>query len=300
MTRIIYGFVFAFLVFSTVVESCLADEIRWKFAAGDQYAVIVTQSNTLKSVVNRKKVDVQIDLGIEMKWTVESVLNNGNAMIEQSFTRMNVKVAKTAKPDIVYDTASKNPPEKSAEHFAEVYNKLVGIQFKVEISPRGEIIGVVLDKKDIETIRAIPESMEARKLFEKRGLMQILNSGGFVLPEESIEKDFKWPVRKEQKMTFGTAQFESVFTYAGIMPESSIARFTFEAVTKLTDQPENPAEKPLSLKSQKQSGEIQFETLGGYLKSIQVKQEMKTEKPFREMTIETTSTLESKLVVQKL
>ena len=151
----------------------------------------------------------------------------------------------------------------------------------------------------METIRRIPESMEARKLFEKRGLVEILNNGGFVLPEKSIEKGFQWPVKKQQKMTFGTAQFESVFTYEGDSQPLGLARFTIAATAKLRDQPENSSEKPLVLKSQSQNGTIDFDVAKGYLRSIRVTQEMTTEKPFREMTIETISALESQVTIDR-
>ncbi|MEC9094376.1 MAG: hypothetical protein VX438_16825, partial [Planctomycetota bacterium] len=180
----------------------IAEEIRWQFQPGEQYKVRVAQKTIINSKVNRTKVDVGLDFETDMDWQIASVMGNGNAIIQQSFVRMAVKVEKTAKPTIVYDTATKVSPEKNARYFAEVYDKLIGIQFTVEMSDRGELVKVMLDPKDREVIRTIPESMEARKLFEKRGLMEILNSGGFVLPEKSIEKGFQWPVKKQQKMTF--------------------------------------------------------------------------------------------------
>lgn len=301
MTRFNNSFIRLFFLLLAGFESVngTADEIRWQFQKGEKYRISVSQKTAMQSRVNRTKVDVQLDLDTEMDWEILSVMANGHAVIEQSFSRMAVKVVKTAKSTIVYDTASKEPPAKNARYFSEVYDKLVGIKFKVEMTDRGEIKDVVLQKKDMETIRGIPESMEARKLFEKRGLMEILNSGGFVLPEKSIVKGFQWPVKKQQKMTFGTAHFESIFTYEGTSEPTGIARFLLAASAKLQDQPENPSEKRLVLKSQQQTGSIAFDTNHGHLQSIKVNQEMATEKPFREMTIETTSSLESQLTIEK-
>lgn len=275
------------------------DEIRWSFKPGDKYEVVISQTSTIKTTVNRTKVDVALNLGSEMNWEVVSVKENGNAVIKQSFSRMRVKVTKTAKPTITYDTAEDKEPEDNAQYFAEVYDKLVGIPFHVEMTARGEIVEVVLDKKDMETIREIPESMEARRLFEKQGLMKLVNSGGFVLPEKELEKGAQWPVKKQQKMTFGTADYESIFTYQGTSADDGVADFSLEATAKLKDQPKNPLEKPLVLKNQKQTGTIKFDTRNGYLKSIQVKQEMETEKPFREMKIETESVVENVLKITR-
>ncbi|MEC9091220.1 MAG: hypothetical protein VX438_00845, partial [Planctomycetota bacterium] len=99
--------------------------------------------------------------------------------------------------------------------------------------------------------------------------------------------------------TFGTAQFESVFTYQGVSRPLGMARFTISANAELRDQPENALEKPLVLKSQSQKGSIDFDNANGYLRSIRTTQEMATEKPFREMTIETKSILESQVTIEK-
>lgn len=275
------------------------DQIRWKFKAGDQYRVTVSQTTSIKSEVVRTKVNVNLALGAEMNWKVLSVNQSGNAIVEQVYDRLHVKVEKTAKPTIAYDTASKDPPEKNAVHFAEVYDQLIGIKFKVEMAPTGEIVKVDLDPKDLDTIRSIPESMEARKLFEKRGLVELLNGGGFVLPAESVEKGFQWPVRKTQKMTFGTAVFEAVFTYQGKQSDQSDL-FSFQSKTVLTDQPKNRLEKPLVLKNQTQSGEIRFDNQAGYLRSIKINQKMETEKPFREMKITTDSSVDTIITITKV
>ena len=276
-----------------------ADEVRWKFGVGDQYKVKISQKSNLNSKVNRTRVDVELELNCEMDWKVLSIAENGNATIEQAFTRMQVKVVKTAKPTIVYDTDQESPAEKNAKHFKEVYDKLVGIRFKVEMTDRGQIQKVEPDQKDKETLRKIPESMEARRLFEKRGLEEIYNSGGFVLPADSVEKGFQWPVRKEQKLTFGKANFETLFTYLGTGESDALARFRMEATARLADQPQNPAEKPMQLRKQEQTGEIQFDTRNGFLRSIVVNQEMETEKPYREMLIETVSSLEYRVTIEK-
>ena len=276
-----------------------ADQIRWKFKAGDRYEISIDQSSTMKSTVNRTVVDVKLELGSEMRWEVLSIKENGNAVIKQVYTRMKVKVTKTAKPTIVYDTANKEDVPKNAKNFAEVYDKVIDIPFEVEMTERGEIVSVNLENKDKETIREIPESMEARQLFEKRGIMKLLNGGGFILPKDEIETGFQWPVKKTQKMSFGTADYESIFTYQGTDAASGVAKFAVKATAKLKDQPKNPLEKPLVLKTQNQTGEIAFDTRGGFLKSNQVRQEMATEKPFREMTIKTESVVENKLNVVK-
>lgn len=163
----------------------------------------------------------------------------------------------------------------------------------------GEIVKVDLSKEDIETIRTIPESMEARKLFEKRGLMEVLSSGGFELPSDSVEKDFSWPVEKNRKMTFGASTVKNVYTYKGLDDEQ-VAEFEIDGTATLTHKPKNEAEKPLELKSQSQTGSIKFDNKAGYLKSISMIQEMKTEKPYREITIETdTKTISNVTITEK-
>lgn len=294
------------IILLTVFTDCVgqhvtADQLRWDLTVGNEYKVRIEQTTKMTTVVTkiaRNQIDVLLELGAEMDWKVISNLPNGNAIVEQSYTRMHVQVEKGKKEKITYDTASKDDPDRNAKHFADVYNKLIGIKFKVEMSSRGEIVAVVLDKDDIETVRAIPESMEARKLFEKRGLVEILNSGGFVLPEEEISVGHQWPVSKKQKLSFGTALFESVFTYKGTDAGKSIATVELKASAKLTDLPKNPIEKPLELKKQEQTGTIEFDTAGGFVRSIKLQQKMETVKPFREMTIETGSQVDSLLTVE--
>lgn len=296
--------VLCFLVvgFGSLVRPASADKLRWKFAVGDEYKVNLEQSTNMSTVVTkiaRNKIDVFLKMGAEMDWKVLSLQPNGNAVIEQSYTRMHVQVEKGTKEKLAYDTASEKDPDRNAKHFADVYDKLIGIKFKVEMSDRGEIVAVVLENDDIETIRSIPESMEARKLFEKRGLVEILNGGGFVLPEEDIEAGHEWPVTKTQKLSFGTAIFESVFTYQGKKENSEVASIKLKATAKLTDVPKDPIEKPLELKSQNQTGTIEFDPLNGFVRSIQLEQNMETVKPFREMTIQTNSRVNSIFRLEK-
>lgn len=283
----------------TLPGAIAAEKIRWKFQPGDRYDVVLSQTSVLKTRVNRTDVRVDLELGSEMAWQVQSVKPNGNAVMKQVYTRMNVKVSKTAKPTIRYDTASDEEPADNARHFAAVYDQLVGIEFLVEMSDRGEIVDVTLDPEDLETIRQIPESMQARRLFEKRGLVELLNEGGFVLPENEIQVGDQWPVTKQQKLSFGTAGLESVFTFEGLDESTGIATFQMQATTQLEDQPENPLEKPLVLKSQKQTGTLKFNSREGFLDSVDSTRELVTEKPFREMTVNTESMVEQQIQITK-
>lgn len=263
-----------------------ADELSWKLETGQKFAVKISQETRVSTVVNRKTIKIALLLGYEMDWEVLSKSENGNAIVQQSFTRMTIKRERTKRETVEYDTASESEPTKLNQPFADVFDQLVGIKFEVEIAPSGEIVKVNLSPEDTETIRKIPESMEARKLFEKRGLDEVLNSGGFVLPADSVEKGFAWPVEKSRKMTFGTSTVKNVYTYSGL-DDQQVAEFKIKGTATLTHKPKNVAEKPLVLKSQSQAGAIKFDNKAGHLKSIKLEQDMKTEKPYREMTIET-------------
>ena len=271
-----------------------ADELRWKLETGQKFSVKISQETRVSTLVNRKTIKIALLLGYEMDWEVLSKSENGNAMVQQSFTRMTIKRERTKRETVEFDTASKSEPTKLNQPFADVFEKLVGIKFQVEIAPTGEILKVNLSSDDMETIRKIPESMEARKLFEKRGLDEVLNSGGFVLPTETVDKGFSWPVEKSRKMTFGTSTVKNVYTYNGL-DEQNVAEFKIEGTATLTHKPKNVAEKPLVLKSQSQKGTIKFDNKAGHLKSISMEQDMKTEKPYREMTIETETKTVSKV-----
>lgn len=282
-----YAFVFlvAFtsLQFASIVNG---EELRWKLETGTKFDVKISQDTRIATEANRTKIKIALILSYEMDWEVISNTKNGNAIIQQSFRRMTIRRERTKRETVVYDTASEAEPTELTQPFADVYDKLVGIKFKVEMSPSGQIVDVDVSKEDTETIRMIPESMEARKLFEKRGLMEVLGSGGFELPTNAIEKGFSWPVEKNRKMTFGASTVKNVYTYVG-SDDKQVAQFKIDGTATLTHKPKNAAEKPLKLKSQSQTGTIKFDNKAGHIASISMTQEMKTEKPYREMMIET-------------
>jgi hypothetical protein len=270
------------------------DRLVWTLTEGDQFEVVISQKSEMETLVTRTKVKIDLELIYHMQWKVLAVADNGNFAIEQAFSRMSVRLARSKKNDLVYDTDSGQPPEENAQPYARVYDKLIGIPFRVEMTPRGEIVKVELNVKDRETIEQIPETMQARRLFEKKGLTEVLNGDGFVLPNEAISKGFTWLLTKNKKMTFGAAEVENVYTYQGKTPQG-LAEFKVDSKIELDDQPENPSEKSLRLISQEHSGRILFNPVLGRLDSVTLVQEMKTEKPFREMMIETVTRVESKI-----
>ena len=282
-------YVLGFLVVFTtlnLVSTVSGDELRWKLETGKKFDVQITQETRVTTEANRNTIKIALVLSYEMDWEVLSKTKNGNAIVQQSFKRMTIRRERTKRETVFYDTASEAEPTELTQPFADVYDKLVGIKFKVEMSPSGQIVNVDVSKEDTETIRMIPESMQARKLFEKRGLMEILSSGGFELPTKAIEKGFSWPVEKNRKMTFGTSIVKNIYTYIG-MDDEQVAEFKVDGTATLTHHPKNVAEKPLKLKSQSQTGAIKFDNKAGHIKSISMTQDMKTEKPYREMMIET-------------
>jgi hypothetical protein len=283
--RYVLVFLVAFtsLQFGSIVNS---EELRWKFENGRKFDVTITQDTRISTEANRNTIKISLILGYEMDWEVISNTKNGNAIVQQSFRRMTIRRERTKRETVVYDTDSEAEPTELTQPFADVYDKLVGIKFKVEMSPSGQIVNVDVSKEDTETIRMIPESMEARKLFEKRGLMEVLGSGGFELPTKAIEKGDSWPVEKNRQMTFGNSTVKNVYTYVG-SDDEQIAVFKVDGTATLIHKPKNAAEKPLKLKSQTQTGTIKFDNEAGHITTISMSQEMETEKPYREMLIET-------------
>jgi len=179
---------------------------------------------------------------------------------------------------------------------------LIGLKYDVVMLSSGEIKDVTLPKETADVIDQLPGTVRIRNLFSETGLKDVLGASAIVLPTDPLEKGGTWNEEVEVKTAFGPFVRGRKYTLVGPKNVGGAE------LTEIKVEPTMTAKDALETKGNSLRGKLNsFSGEGtllmnaedGYFKSSTLKSELKTERPYREKTIETTVTTEVGMTVTK-
>lgn len=175
-------------------------EFRWKFQEGDAWDVRMTQE--VANEMNGKKTDVVQEL--TLRWTIKSVLENGNASIEQS-----VRALKSSSGGKLLLDAEDAEPQESDLPAAARLRTLMRVRFTAETTPRGEIVDVLFDPEVVDRLRdqlGLDEDT-VRQSFAQESLS---------FPSQAIDVGFTWVVTSKTPVQgVGFVNTSTTYQYVG-------------------------------------------------------------------------------------
>lgn len=284
MTLVVAG-----VVFCAAAAPAAEKPLRWKLKPGEVFDVRFAQQSETKTSVLSKTIEVSVDMTMDMRWQVASVDQDGSAQLKQSFTRLSVTMNSPNVGLVKFDTASDDPLTELAEPLADSIEPLIGAEFVIKMSNRGEILAVTLSDETLAVFAEAPVNSQLKSLFTKDGLSEMLRQSAAVLPEQPVDEGATWESQSRTQAPVGTLKQTNHYTHAGTEQREgkTLDKITVRTMLELVEPKEQPAAK-LALKQQQQTATLYFDADAGRFVESEIKQSLTSETPYRDNVIRTT------------
>ena len=256
-------------------------ELRWKLQPGQQFAVSVAQQTTSDVAYSGKKVTTQIDISMELGWTVTAA-DEKAISIKQSLRRMVLKMESPKVGKVTFDSADKSRPSGPAREVAAAIAPLLSAEILLEMNPRGEVLSAKPANESAEKLLAAQSDPDT--LGSKDAIQQLLKQSLIVLPENAVAEGSTWTTTTEISSTLGKGQQTTTYSLAGLVEQDGMSLQKITSTSKLDLTP-STAKDAAIVKEHAQSGAVLFSTDQGRVISAEQEQKLITERPYRETTI---------------
>lgn len=287
-----------------------SEPTSWKFAVGDQFKVSLNQTSSANTKVESRKTLIENATNLQMSWDVLKVAED-IATIEQSILGISLDVNNPAIPNqaIAFDTSASEEEakeySKSSKALLKQVKPLIGLKFNVMMASTGEIKEVTLPPASAQVVNELPDTVRLRQLFSPEGLTAILGASAIVFPEKTIEAGASWTEEKPVTTPLGKFTRKRTYTVGG--KKAVDGQDLTEIRMEPTLVPEQASEESGSVESSLDpklisfsgSGMLLVDVEGGYLKSSSFENELKSQRPYREKTIETTVKNQIRMTINK-
>jgi hypothetical protein len=249
-----------------------AESPRWKFEPGASHRYRMTQT-----------MDMTMDLGaggtespkitnvFDYTWTVDSVQDNGSAVIKQTIDRVRMTIAGAGDGALDYDSESDAEPQGYAAMVAPLFRAMRGAVFTVTMTPRGKIEKVDVPEELVKAIGASPGAALLGSLATAEGLQDIIGRSSFEMPE-TIEPGAEWTGEVElQNPMFGKQTIKTTYRYEG---PKELEGVQYESFTPKLEIAFAGAEATADITLQESGGEVLFNVAEGRLESTKLQHKM--------------------------
>jgi len=264
--RSIVLFLFSTAAISSAAHA--ADALAWKFKPGLTNRYRMKQETKVERTGAGGDATLESRMTLDMSWTVREVEADGSAVLEQTFTRMRMKMSTGAGQAAEIDSGSKEDPEGQAAMLAPLLKAVTSHSFTVTMTPRGEITEVNVPEALVEALKNQPGAAQMGELATEEGFEKLVRQAAFVLPEK-LEPGTQWSSKTEASMPgIGTQTAETTYRYEGPkdVEGKTLEVFVPKVTIKFTG-----GEIPVEVARQESKGQILFNREAGRLESSHLK-----------------------------
>jgi hypothetical protein len=254
--------------------------LRWKLKPGDSLAVTIDQQTDSTVAFSGKSAKTDIVLKLTLGWNVVAADASG-FKIRQSIDGIQQKLTTQQAGTIEFDSTSKAKPTGQSRDLADALRPLIGAEFDMTMTPRGEITAVEPANEAAKALFAGLESGQTADAAARASVEQMLKRPLLVLPERPTNVGETWTASSERPTVAGPLKIDTTYKLTGIADQNGrpVARIAMTAIFTPA------AGGQLTVKSPEHSGEIEFAVADGRLIKIAQQQKLTTERPYRETTI---------------
>jgi len=270
-TRLV-AFVF---VFSLCTGLHAQSPLRWDLKSGQSFNIETHQETQSQVAFSGKSVTTIIDLALQQTWTITSA-SEKEFVIKQSIDRIQLKLA-GQQGTADYDSAAKIRPSDLARDLAASMQPLIGAEFDLTMTPRGQITAAQPANDAARALVADKSGAADSKLASCGSIQHLLEQSLLVLPEKEINKGDTWIATNELTGAGGKFQQETLYRLTGSAQRGDKELLEIDMTTKLSPQ--------AGLKTHEQTGKAIFSAKEGRLIEAEQSQKLVTERPYRETTI---------------
>lgn len=190
----LWPFVAAAVAHLALASEAAAEELRYKFQQGEKLQFDVALSMSIAfSGEGMPDQTMTLEQTNEMVWTVEEVEEDGAARLRQTIERLQMSITAPPNVEFEYDSASgEEPSGTTAKRVLPLLHALVGANFEMTMSPRGEIADVKVPEQVAEALQKAPGAAEMGDMFTEAGFEKMVQQGSPAFPDGDMEPGREW------------------------------------------------------------------------------------------------------------
>lgn len=271
MHRRISGVVFALIVLHAATDADAQAPLRWKFKLGEKLDYHMVEEMTLTTRgAPLDEASTPLRQEMDMTWTVVGVKGDGEAVIEQKFHDVKLKMTGPRGEKIEYQSGGDDTTASLAAMVAPIYDALTKGEFEFTMTARGEIKDVKVADEVLQALKNSPGAAMLGDIATAEGLQRMLAKWALVLPEKAPKPGETWRSSIKLKSPTGAEQIvESSHQYEGTKEIDGRTYAVFRPGLEITFSGKEGA--PTKVKEQESTGEILFDIEAGRLQSALLK-----------------------------
>lgn len=261
-------------------QSQAAEALGWKFKEGEKVNYAVSNASHRLIDAGGAEFDVDFAFITDVTWTVDKVADDGSAELTQSIDRVQLKVNTPFTGEFSYDSKATDQPALEGpiwERMGPVIEKMVGGEFKVKVTKRGEVTEVALPEALAEIIKEQAEAgggggggggagalFMGGNMFGEKAMKDTIQRGIVIFPEAAGSE---WNNVVEEAMgEFAVIKYDTKYTQSGTESKNGKELQKIDAKTEMTLELAEAAEDGdviIELIEQDGSGTILFDAEAG-------------------------------------
>ncbi|GIX05563.1 MAG: hypothetical protein KatS3mg114_1432 [Planctomycetaceae bacterium] len=252
-----------------------AVELVYKFRPQQQlhYVMKNTNRSEMKIPQQPEPLSSTMQQTMHYKQIVDEVRSDGSARLRQIITRITTQI-KPLQPGIPaahYDSAQPpavDDPNPVAQALAKNLQPLIEAEFKVVMTPRGEI-----QELELPEVLSKPNSpLQALGGGDPiNSFKEMIAQGAIVFPDKTLQLGDSWETEATAKLPFAKLITQRKLTYQGLNP-MQLEQFKLDI--KISSEPMENAGIGFKVTDSQGEGMILFDRQQGALKRSQMKQTM--------------------------
>ena len=276
-----------------------ARQVRWQFAVGDEYQVVLEQQTAITTNIDTRRKEIGNVMQLTMDWKIEAVDEN-QITINQSIRRIHLKTDTPTKNGIrttEIDTDAEEVKSELAQELLKQVRPLVNSDFKVTMSPHGEIMDVTVPQESMDALRNAPASMQLREVLSVAGLKELIGQAAIVFPDEAIKPGDTWKSMAQIKNAFGTVERHNTYTFGGAQERDGISGMEFSVKSEI--EVAEPDDENALIDKYTGNGSFWFAPDAKTILESRFENSMQTRRTYRDRTILTSVSTEVSMEVTR-
>jgi len=258
-----------------LVASAQAEDLplRWKFTPGESQPYRMTQTAQLDlNLGGASDIAAEVNRVFDFVWSVESVADEGTAIISVNVSRVTLKVVGPGDQETEFDTESDEIARGYAATLAPLFKALIESELKAEMNSRGELSELQIPEELQIALNSKPAGKALGRIGSEDDFRSLLQLGVPVLPEsESFGEGEQWETnRKLETVPFGLPSVQTVYRWETTRQAEGEQLAVIVPTTAIRLNAATADEHEEMITGQETSGEILFDLTAGRLQSSQV------------------------------
>lgn len=257
----------------------VADEgvaLKWKFKQGQTWLYSTSQDTKMNVKQGLVAQEVLMKQTSDVRWTVESIDEDGNAHITLTMERVRSESG-PAEDTVVFDSEDDKLPEGADEASFEAVRAGLDQPIYLVLDSHGKVIDVRLSDEFAQKIKQSPQYGQLAALYSRDNLKQMVSVNTIELPAEPLAKGATW---EQQSMLMdpvaGKQKLSTTFRYDGVEEHDGrrLDKISSTATVSPADEQKLSA---LKVKDQKMNGVVWFDRELGRIAEMRLSMKIASE-----------------------